>query len=66
MAIVEGKAGLENFPFEKWSIMALLYLIGAAIYVARVPEKLFPGTFDVWVSRITRIPLPVSKRISEK
>lgn len=48
MAIVEGMAGLQNFPIQKWSIMALFYLAGAVFYVARVPEKFFPGTFDIW------------------
>ena len=50
MTIVEGMAGLQNFPIQKWCIMALFYLAGAVVYVARVPEKFFPGTFDIWVS----------------
>ena len=28
------------------------YLIGTGIYIARVPEKLWPGVFDIWVRRV--------------
>jgi predicted membrane channel-forming protein YqfA (hemolysin III family) len=52
MAIVEGMAGLRNFPIQKTSLMALFYLSGAVIYVIRVPEKFCPGIFDIWVSHI--------------
>jgi len=27
-----------------------LYILGAAIYAARVPEKWYPGRFDIWGS----------------
>lgn len=30
------------------SVMAMLYLTGATIYAVRVPERLFPGRFDIW------------------
>lgn len=29
-------------------LMAVLYLVGAGIYVLRVPERFFPGKCDVW------------------
>ena len=29
-------------------LMGSLYLIGASLYVLRVPERFFPGKFDVW------------------
>ncbi|CAL8086650.1 unnamed protein product [Calicophoron daubneyi] len=29
-------------------LMAALYLTGATLYAARVPERLFPGRFDIW------------------
>ena len=32
------------------SLMAVLYIVGAVIYAARIPERLFPGKFDIWVS----------------
>jgi len=30
--------------------MAVLYIVGAIIYAVRIPERLFPGKFDIWVS----------------
>lgn len=50
MAILEGMSGVQKFPFQTLAIMALFHLGGAFIYVARVPEKHYPGTFDIWVS----------------
>lgn len=32
------------------SLMAILYIIGAVIYAARIPERIWPGRFDIWVS----------------
>jgi adiponectin receptor len=29
--------------------MGGLYIFGAVIYVSRLPEKLYPGKFDIWV-----------------
>ena len=29
-------------------VMALLYLLGAGLYVLRIPERFKPGAFDVW------------------
>nr|QVK45751.1 G protein-coupled receptor [Proales similis] len=29
-------------------LMAVLYIIGACLYAARIPERLFPGRFDIW------------------
>jgi len=31
------------------SLMAILYIIGAVIYAARIPERIWPGRFDIWV-----------------
>lgn len=28
----------------------LLYILGAVFYALRVPERWFPGKFDLWVS----------------
>lgn len=34
-----------------WLIaMALIYMVGAALYATRIPERLFPGHFDIWVN----------------
>ncbi|GAB1601996.1 adiponectin receptor protein 1-like isoform X2 [Argonauta hians] len=30
------------------ALMALLYISGAIIYAVRIPERLFPGKFDIW------------------
>ncbi|CAF0958382.1 unnamed protein product [Rotaria sordida] len=29
-------------------LVAALYLIGACLYAARIPERLAPGLFDIW------------------
>ncbi len=29
-------------------LTAALYLIGALLYAARIPERIFPGKFDIW------------------
>lgn len=34
-----------------WLVLqGFLYILGAGIYAARVPEKLAPGSFDIWGS----------------
>lgn len=33
-------------------LMGLLYILGAMFYALRVPERWFPGKFDLWVSLI--------------
>lgn len=30
------------------ALMAVLYITGAIIYAVRIPERLFPGKFDIW------------------
>jgi adiponectin receptor len=30
-------------------LMAFLYITGAIIYAVRIPERFFPGKFDIWV-----------------
>lgn len=32
------------------ALMAVLYIVGAIIYAVRIPERFFPGKFDIWVS----------------
>lgn len=32
-------------------LMAALYITGACLYAARIPERFFPGKCDIWVSR---------------
>lgn len=31
-------------------LMGLLYILGAMFYALRIPERWFPGKFDLWVS----------------
>lgn len=31
-------------------LMGLLYILGAIFYALRIPERWFPGKFDLWVS----------------
>ena len=41
---------LKVYTVPLWLFaMALLYLIGALLYAVRIPERLSPGTFDIWV-----------------
>lgn len=40
---------VELYTFERFALSALLYLLGVAAYVSRVPERLFPGKCDFWV-----------------
>lgn len=30
-------------------LMAVLYILGVALYAARIPERFFPGKCDIWV-----------------
>ncbi|KAF0534062.1 HlyIII-domain-containing protein [Gigaspora margarita] len=40
-----------NIIAFKWMLSTILiYFVGAIIYGARVPEKLSPGSFDIWGS----------------
>ena len=51
--------GLQLYGLERmrktvgldWVVLqGALYILGAAIYAARVPERLQPGSFDIWGS----------------
>ena len=39
---------LEHLPWLLF--MAFLYIAGGVIYALRIPERLGPGKFDIWVS----------------
>lgn len=48
--IIEGFYNAVNFAALGWlCLMALLYIVGALIYAFRIPERIFPGKFDIWV-----------------
>ena len=51
VAIAEGPGGLERFPLLNIIVTCGSYVIGTAFYIARWPEKRWPGKFDVWVSK---------------
>ena len=36
-------------------LMGILYITGALLYAARIPERFFPGKVDIWVSQGTLI-----------
>lgn len=33
-------------------LMAVMYITGAGLYAARIPERFFPGKFDIWVRSV--------------
>lgn len=48
--IMEGwanKRSLKNLGFLL--LMGILYIIGAILYALRVPERFYPGKFDIWL-----------------
>lgn len=51
IALVEGTEGLWRFPLVNIAVTCGSYLVGTGFYIYRVPEKHFPGYFDIWVSR---------------
>jgi len=52
--ITDGLSHAFNYAALGWVIlMAFLYIIGAVIYAARVPERIWPGRFDIWVGDVT-------------
>jgi len=54
--ITDGLSHAFNYAALGWvMLMAFLYITGAVIYAARVPERIWPGRFDIWVSRVQSI-----------
>lgn len=49
-AVSEGWFNAVDQASLGWLIlMGLLYILGAVFYTSRVPERFFPGKFDIWV-----------------
>ncbi|PNP49910.1 hypothetical protein THARTR1_09440 [Trichoderma harzianum] len=49
--IIYGYKGFEDRISVTWIIVhGAMYIFGAALYVARWPERSFPGAFDIWGS----------------
>jgi len=42
--------GRVHFIFWYLIAMGVFYLVGAAIYLTRIPERFSPGKFDIWFS----------------
>ena len=42
--------GVYNAALGWLVLMAILYIVGAVIYAVRIPERIWPGKFDIWVS----------------
>ena len=38
------------FPLSGLLLMASVYVSGAGLYASRIPERFFPGKFDIWAS----------------
>ena len=48
--ITDGLYAAFNFAALGWLLlMAFLYIVGAVIYAVRIPERIWPGKFDIWV-----------------
>lgn len=43
----------DYFPVERLLggllLMGVLYIVGAQIYIYKIPERFKPGFFDIWV-----------------
>ena len=49
--VTDGIDDPVNLAALGWLIlMAVLYISGAIIYAVRIPERIWPGKFDIWVS----------------
>ena len=48
--ITDGFWNAIDYAALGWLVlMAALYIVGAVIYAVRIPERIFPGKFDIWV-----------------
>jgi adiponectin receptor len=48
--MVYGYSHLNRNMGVKWVVLqGALYISGAALYAARIPEKYYPGTFDIYL-----------------
>ena len=53
--ITDGFYQAVNFASLGWlALMAVLYITGAVIYAVRIPERIWPGKFDIWVSLLVK------------
>jgi len=41
-------SAINDARFDWLMLMALLYIFGTMLYAMRIPERFFPGKFDIW------------------
>ncbi|KAH8876342.1 Adiponectin receptor protein [Schistosoma japonicum] len=62
--LIEGFWEGVSYSALGWLVlMAVLYISGATIYALRIPERLYPGKFDIWVSyfdSLIKLPLELN------
>lgn len=42
------ETSFDSYSLQYVTAVALLYFMGVVVYVLRVPERWFPGRFDIW------------------
>lgn len=40
----------SRYPFSLLVGESCMHVVGALVYVLRIPERWYPGSFDIWVS----------------
>lgn len=50
VAFTQRGQALEGFALPHIAVAILLYLLALLFYLTHVPEKWWPGSFDIWVS----------------
>jgi len=41
---------VDTFDLVPWAIGGAFYIVGATIYMLKIPERFKPGRFDIWGS----------------
>ena len=49
LAYYTSEASVRTFYIWPWLFGGILYAVGAIIYALKVPERLVPRTFDIWM-----------------
>jgi adiponectin receptor len=47
------KEFLDEIILYPWALGGLIYIVGALIYMFKIPERFYPRTFDNFVSNIS-------------
>ena len=40
---------IKEFPAFAWAFGGIMYTVGAIIYALKIPERIVPKTFDIWL-----------------